>query len=120
MENASDNVKSDNVTVKDKKRVSFSEKPAEELVFEKTGFFSGRVKSKSVPNKKPKKKNIDIYTETNVNNNPKLGIAEGSVFGRKKIFIIHDGLEEAELDTLCMESYGRNTLKLLRTQGTHP
>ena len=35
------------------------------------------------------------------------GIAEGSTFGRKKIFVIHDGIEEAELDKMCIEKNGR-------------
>ena len=36
------------------------------------------------------------------------GIAEGTVFGRRKVFVIHDGLEEAKLDKICMESDGRH------------
>ena len=36
------------------------------------------------------------------------GIAEGSTFGRKKIFVIHDGIEETELDKMCTEKNGRH------------
>ena len=39
------------------------------------------------------------------------GIAEGTVFGRRKVFVIHDGLEEAKLDKICMESDGRHYFK---------
>ena len=39
------------------------------------------------------------------------GIAEGTVFGRRKVFVIHDGLEGAKLDKICMESDGKHYFK---------
>ena len=54
-------------------------------VFMKTGFFSGVVVR------------------------PRPGVMER--LGNKKVFIIHDGIEETELDRLCMEIGGRNNFK---------
>ena len=36
------------------------------------------------------------------------GMAEGTDFGRQRVFVIHDGIEEAELDDLCIVSNGKS------------
>ena len=40
---------------------------------------------------------------------PRPGVMER--LGNKKVFVIHDGIEESELDRLCMEIGGRNNFK---------
>ena len=39
------------------------------------------------------------------------GMAEGTDFGRQRVFVIHDGIEEAQLDDLCIVSGGRSYFK---------
>ena len=41
------------------------------------------------------------------------GMTERTDFGRRRVFVIHDGIEEAELDELCMESNGKSYFKAI-------